>query len=188
MQALLGDLTSGDDCRAEDAIKSVAEKGSQGIPVLRDLLSAAETDVRWWATWALSESRAPESQELLRQMMHDPEISVRQCAALALRQKPDPLAIPELTAGLSDNDSVLARLCGAALIAIGKEAVPALIEVLENGPQAAKLEAARSLAMIGDQSSIPALFAALQKDSALMEYWASEGLDRMGVGMSFFKT
>jgi hypothetical protein len=30
------------------------------------------------------------------------------------------------------------------------------------------------------------MFAALNEDSALIEYWANEGLDRMGVGMKLF--
>jgi hypothetical protein len=43
------------------------------------------------------------------------------------------------------------------------------------------------LAQIGDPRSIPALFTALDEDSALMEYWASEGLEKMGVGIVFFE-
>jgi NADPH-dependent ferric siderophore reductase len=45
----------------------------------------------------------------------------------------------------------------------------------------------RVLALVGDKSSIPALFEALDSDSMLIEYWANEGLERMGVGMVFFK-
>jgi HEAT repeat protein len=49
------------------------------------------------------------------------------------------------------------------------------------------MEAMRALALIGDQRSIPLLFEALDSDSMLMEYWANEGLERMGVGMIFYK-
>ena len=69
----------------------------------------------------------------------------------------------------------------------GAAAVPALLDLLETGLQAVRLETARTLAMIGDTRAIPALFNALDEDSALMEYWANEGLERMGVGMAFFK-
>jgi len=31
------------------------------------------------------------------------------------------------------------------------------------------------------------LMKALEEDSALMEFWAQEGLERLGVGMLFFK-
>ena len=64
---------------------------------------------------------------------------------------------------------------------------------MQNGPQAsglgtqsARLEPAPALALIGDPSAIPALFAALDEGSALLEHWASQGLERMGVGMKFF--
>jgi hypothetical protein len=36
--------------------------------------------------------------------------------------------------------------------------------------------------MIGDTRAVPGLFEALE-GSALQEYWAEEGLERMGVGM-----
>ncbi len=185
---LIESLTSGDDCRAEDAVTEVAEQGEKGLPILQELLANPDPDVRWWATWALSKTGLPQTADLLRTLLHDPNTEVRQCAALAIRQAPDPKAIPDLVAALSDEDNILRRLAGAALSAIGSEAVDPLLEVMENGPQPARLEAVRALAMIGDQRSIPALFAALQKDSALMEYWAAEGLERMGVGMTFFKT
>ena len=40
--------------------------------------------------------------------------------------------------------------------------------------------------MIGDEASITVLFQMLDGDSRLMEYWASLGLEKMGVGMTFF--
>ena len=45
----------------------------------------------------------------------------------------------------------------------------------------------RALAMIGDQRAIGTLFTALDDPSAIVEYWADEGLVRMGIGMVFFK-
>jgi HEAT repeat protein len=51
---------------------------------------------------------------------------------------------------------------------------------------AARIQAARALALIGDTRAIPELFNALDGDSALLEYWAGEGLEKMGVGMVFF--
>jgi HEAT repeat protein len=51
----------------------------------------------------------------------------------------------------------------------------------------ARREAARSLAAIGDPRAVPALYEVLEDDSALLVYWAEQGLERMGVGMAFFK-
>jgi HEAT repeat protein len=58
---------------------------------------------------------------------------------------------------------------------------------MQKGEHVARLEAVRALAKIGDERAIPALFDALDNDSALIEYWASEGLEKMGVGMVFYK-
>jgi HEAT repeat protein len=88
---------------------------------------------------------------------------------------------------LSDEDALTRRLAGDALIAIGAQSVPRLLEVIRDNEQPARVEAVRALAKIGDEHAIPALFEALDDSSALIEYWASEGLEKMGVGMVFFK-
>ena len=62
-----------------------------------------------------------------------------------------------------------------------------LLDAMQHGEHLARLEAVRALAKIGDQRAIPALFEALDDSSALIEYWASEGLEKMGVGMVFYK-
>ena len=53
---------------------------------------------------------------------------------------------------------------------------------------AARVEAIKALAEIKDPRCIEAFFLAIQNgDSPLVEYWADQGLERLGVGMSFFK-
>jgi HEAT repeat protein len=186
-QALLADLASGDEARAEAAIAKLPSFGSGILAGLRELLSSDEPDARWWAARALAEVPHPETPALLVQALHDPDPGVRQCAALALRHQTSPQTVPDLVAMLSSQDRLLALLVADALVAVGKEAVPALLEVMQNGSHSARLEAARALALIGEPSSIPALFEALDDRSALVTYWAEEGLNRMGVGMTFFK-
>ncbi len=88
---------------------------------------------------------------------------------------------------LADEDALTRRLAGDALVAIGSQIVPQLLDVMQNGEHVARLEATRALAKIGDECAIPALFEALDDGSALIEYWASEGLEKMGVGMVFYK-
>jgi HEAT repeat protein len=185
---LVEDLQSGDDTRAHAAIRKISAYGPRVLPLLERLLTSPVGDIRWWATWAVSEVRDPKAPELLRTMLKDPDDAVRECAALALRQQPSKQAVPDLIDCLKSEDQTLAHLAAAALVAAGPEAVKPLIEVLNDGPIQARLQAVRALAQIGDVQSIPALFEALNKDSALLEYWASEGLDRMGVGQTFFKT
>jgi HEAT repeat protein len=179
-------LTSGDDSQAEAAVQALARLGEAALPALQELLASPHADTRWWAAWALSSLTLPQTSVLLRGLLKDSDLSVRQCAALALREQPTPEAIPDLIELLMEEDTILVRLAGAALIAVGKEAVPALLELYRDGPQTARLEAVRTLAAIGDERAIGTLFEAFQSDSAIMEYWANEGLERLGIGMVYF--
>lgn len=187
LPALLTALTSGDDDRAHQAVLELSRLGSKVIPHLLELVSAPNADTRWWAIYALSEIDHPGVFPHLRHALSDPEASVRECAATGLRLHPNPVAIPNLIAAMKTPNLLLMRLAANALVAIGKEAVPSLIEVMENAPQAARVEAARALAEIKDPRCIPVFFSAIQEgDSPLVEHWAEQGLERLGVGMSFF--
>jgi HEAT repeat protein len=119
--------------------------------------------------------------------LKDHDLAVQQCAALALRENPDPKTIPQLIILLGHKDRMLSRLCGDALIAVGKEATKEVLEVIENGSPTSRVEAARVLAAIEDPNSISSLFKLLDEESTLLRYWAEEGLNKMGVGMMFFK-
>ena len=183
---LVAEFTSGSDQRAEAAALRLAAGEKKRLLVLEQLFNDSEVEVRWWATRALAEIHEPGVTPLLLQALEDDVPEVRQCAALALRSHPDPAAIPPLIQALSLPDRLTARLVADALIAIGEESVPPLIEVLGNGPLVARPQAAHALGEIGDPHAIPALFKALDDDSALLEYWAEESLQKMGVGMVFF--
>lgn len=184
---LVEELLTGEDERAEAASRRLVELGSSAIPFLEKLLEHANPDHRWWATRTLSQITDPRVPDLLIKAFHDAEPPVRHCGALALRYQPDPRAIPHLIAVLADPDRLLAHLAADALTAIGREAVPALLETIQKGPHTARLEAARALSKIGDPRAIPALFGLLDEDSALLEHWADQGLENMGVGTVFFK-
>jgi HEAT repeat protein len=124
---------------------------------------------------------------LLARALSDPDQSVRWCAGLALRSHPSVQEASALLRLLSNEDALTRRLVGDALVSIGNPVVPQLLEAMQKGEHVARLEAVRALAKIGDERAIPALFEALDNDSALIEYWASEGLEKMGVGMVFYK-
>lgn len=188
VQELLAALTSGEDERAEAAAAALAKHGAAAVDGLESLLASnPEVDSRWWAVRALAEMEDARIPALLTRALQDPAPEVRQCAALGLRTRPEPNSIPALIAGLSDLDPLAASLAADTLVAIGAPSVPDLIEVLSGERGAVRLLAVRALAQIGDPRAIPALMAALQTDSALMEYWANEGLDRMGLGWQFFQ-
>jgi len=186
LKYLISKLISGNDKVAEATVEQITAFGETALPALFGLLDSSNPEERWWALRVLAVIPHPQVPPRLQQGLHDPDPIVRQCAALGLSQQPTVQAIPDLISLLEDKDRLLARLTGDALITAGSPAVPALVETLKNGPQAAKIEAARALALINDQSAIPALFKAWQEDSAIVQHWAEEGLDRMGVGMQFF--
>lgn len=187
LPGLLAELTSGDDTRAEAVVSSLAVHGAAAVEALLPLLGASDPESRWWATRALAAVDDPQAARGLVQSLDDPQASVRQCAALGLRQQPTPEAIPELTRALGDADRLTARLAGDALAAAGAGAIPALITALQSEHPSVRIEAARALARAPDHQAVPALFAALEDDSLLVQYWAEEALERLGLGMVYFE-
>jgi HEAT repeat protein len=186
----LVELFSGEDERAEAVVAAIValppHQRSEMFMILEDELRSSLVDHRWWVLRALADLPDPRVPGILINGLEDADPTIRQCAALGLRVRPDPKALPALIALLEGDETLSAQLAADALVAIGTPAIPALIEVLGQSSRSARIEAARALALIGDPNAIPALFAVLDEDSALLQYWAEEGLDRMGVGMVFF--
>jgi len=185
---LLDELQSDDLSRAEAAATALPEFGDPALTELGSLLAGGDADARWWAVRALAGFPAEQAGKLLVTGLADPEVSVRHCAALALSTQPHAPAIGPLLDLLGSQDSLLARLAGDALVASGSHAVQGLLEIIAQDSAQVKGEAARALALIGDTRAIPTLFRLLESESALLEHWASAGLAKMGVGMSFFQT
>ena len=80
---------------------------------------------------------------------------------------------------------MVSNLATNALVAIGAEAVPFLLESLKTSPQAARINAMRALADIRDYRAVQAMMSALEEDSMLMQHWAEEGLERLGLNMVY---
>jgi HEAT repeat protein len=186
LSVLLYQLSCGDDQQAERALSQLATWGPEALGALEDRLSHPDAEVRWWVVRALAEVQDEHVPELLVRALSDSDQSVRWCAGLALRTHPSLQASLALIGMLAETDPLTRRLAGDALVAIGNQVVPQLLDTMQRGDQLMRIEAVRALAKIGDQSTIPALFDALDDSSALIEYWASEGLEKMGVGMVFF--
>jgi HEAT repeat protein len=187
IETLLQDLTSGDEVRAQRAIEGLAGRPFDSMPYLERLLAAAEEDWRWWAVAAISHFPPELSSQYLEDALDDPGESVRQCALVGFQQQPSPQALPKLVELLGSTDALTARLSGGALTSLGEAAVPALQLVMEGDLARARIHAARALAEMQVESAIPILFKALDDPLSLVVYWAEEGLDRLGVGMTFFK-
>jgi HEAT repeat protein len=184
LKELLADLTSGDESRAEAAVPGLVELGVKAFPALRDLLSSADADHRWWALRTLAQSPQARTEWLLP-LLKDSVPEVRQAAALGLCSHPGEMAIRPLIQALSDADSMVSSLACSALVEIGKLAIPSLLEIPKDAPQTARINGMRALAEIVDYSAIPALMAGLEDDSIMIQHWAEEGLQRLGLDMMY---
>jgi len=181
------ELTSGDDRRAERASQALARLAPRSLPRLLQLLQSESADRRWWAVHCLAGIPEARADRALVEALSDPHLAVRQAAALGLRQRPLADAIPPLLALLGWDDALLSRLAGDALAACGAAATAALSLAAKDPAPAIGIGAVRALAMNDDPGAIPALYAAFEDPSAMVEYWASEGLERRGLGMVYFQ-
>jgi HEAT repeat protein len=186
LQNLLHDLVSGDETRAENAVTALIELGQDAIPALLDLTHSTDADSRWWALRTLAQSPLSQT-EWLVPFLNDPAPEVRQCAALGLAVRPDESATRPLIQALSDADSMVGSLAVNALVKIGSAAVPSLIDVVKDSNQSARIHALRALAEIGDHRAIPIMMKVMDEDSALLQHWAKEGLERLGLNMVYIK-
>jgi HEAT repeat protein len=197
LKELLDDLVSGDEERAEAAIPHLIEMDADAVPALLELTQSQDVDTRWWALRALASTPQART-EWLVPFLNDPAPEIRQCAALGLAIKPDESATESLVRALSDKDSMVNSLAANALIKIGKAAVPSLIEAVKRrpaiegsvegtGPQSQRIHALRALAEIRDHRAIQVMMQVMQEDSALLQHWAQEGLERLGLDMIYMK-
>jgi HEAT repeat protein len=188
MQDLLAELTSGDDTRAENSIPALIQLGKAAIPALLDLTRAEEVDSRWWAVRAIAASPHTRTEDLIP-LLSDSAPEVRAAAALALCSHPHESAVEALINALADEDSLTAGLAGNALVKIGSPSVLSLIKAVQEAPTGIRTRcvALRALSEIGDHRAIPVMMKSLSEESALLQYWAQEGLNRLGLNMVYIK-
>jgi HEAT repeat protein len=183
---LLNDLIGGDETRAEEAVSLLVDLDEEVLPALLDLTHSTDADHRWWGLRVLAQSPHSPAGWLIP-FLNDPAPEVRQCAALGLAAKPDEGAIQPLIRAMSDEDSMVAHLAVNALVKVGSAAVPSLIEAVKSAPQSARIHALRALAEIRDHRAIPVMMQVMGEDSALLQHWAKEGLERLGLDMVYIK-
>lgn len=186
VELLLIDLNSGDDIRAEQAVAGLTAYELEVIPALQEMLISPVVDTRWWAVRCLAQMENP-PRSLLVESLDDRSQEVKQCAALAISHHPDESAIPLLLNLIADLDSVTTNLAATALIAIGQKAIPGLLEILPILKDLNRIEAFRAIASIADHRAIPVLMSAFEEDSLAINYWAEEGLNRLGLDMVYLK-
>jgi HEAT repeat protein len=187
LDAAIADLQSTDEARSESAATRLPSFGHQALKALLLLSTSPVADTRWWVVRALAGFAEPEARSALIGALADADVSVRQCAALSLREQPSPEALPALAAAMADDDPLVSRLAADAMAACGPPAVAYLDVALRSEHPRVRIEAARALAGLRDPSALPALYAALRDPTPLVEHWASQGLEALGQGMVYFK-
>jgi HEAT repeat protein len=82
---------------------------------------------------------------------------------------------------------MVGTLAANALVTIGSTAVPPLIVAVKTASQSARVHALRALAEIRDHRAIPVMMQVMNEDSVLLQHWAKEGLERLGLDMVYIK-
>jgi HEAT repeat protein len=187
LHTLIGELICGDDTRAEAAALTIGTRGCEAVPYLEPLLADPSPDRRWWAARALGQLRCDAADQLLIGLLNDPEADVRACTAFALGETQVESAVLPLAKTLNDSSVYVSAMAADALARIGTASVLILIDRLRNGVSLERVRAAKALLTILDSRSIPALIAALDDDSPVVEHYATEALTRLGVGTVLLK-
>jgi len=176
-----------DDEQRETAALALAQLGKRARAPLHALAESDDTDHRWWAARALAAYDAPTSVSLLIKLLRDHDPDVRACAAMGLGALAAPEAVVPLIHLLGDQSAYVGRIASNALIQLGPAAASALVEALGSPSSAVRAGAARSLIPLESTEAIPALFAALDDESAIVSLYAEDALWRLGIGMVLFK-
>ena len=89
--------------------------------------------------------------------------------------------IDHLINDLASYDDSKRKSARDSLTAIGKRAIPRLVEVLKDRNDLARLEATKALAEIGDSEAAPALVKTLEDEEFGIRWTAAEGLAGMRI-------
>ena len=115
--------------------------------------------------------------------LHAPDFKTRLQAVRRLIADPDPRAIPDLTALLAE-ESIVAGEAAEALIALGRQVVPAMLDLLrtQTNAQVRRL-AARVLSHTADERAIPLLLETLADAHSGVRWLAAEALVHIGTAV-----
>lgn len=89
--------------------------------------------------------------------------------------------IKALVADLASHDDTVRVMARHSIVAMGKVAVPSLIEALKNKNNLMRWEAAKALGEIGDPKTALALVDALEDEEFDVRWLAAEGLIKMNI-------
>jgi HEAT repeat protein len=182
---LVAELASGDETAAEAAVAMLAQRGEAAAEVL-ELLDSRDVDHRWWAVRSLAALPAPQTEWFTR-ALGDEAAEVRAAAALALAAHPHADSATALVTALNDEDNLVAVMAVLALSKVGEAAVPPLLDAYASAAPRGRIHIMRALAELRDPRGIRLMMDSLEGKSAALQYWAQEGLERLGLNMVYLK-
>ena len=148
---------------------ALAELDAEGTAaVLAEALARDDDEaVREMAAWALAEVRSAESTAALTRAMEDPSQDVRATAVWALGARGDEASLPRLVAALRDESAEIRSRAAWAIGSIEPDDAPAaLADALRDSEEDVRLRAAWAIGQIADAALLPALSAALDRESS----------------------
>ncbi len=137
-------------------------------PALMEALGRdQDEEVREMSAWALAEVHSPEATAALTRAMEDESGDVRATAVWALGSRGDEASLPRLIAALGDESAEIRSRAAWAIGSIEPDQAPsALADALRDPDQEVRLRAAWAIGQIADAELLPALSAALDRESS----------------------
>jgi len=173
--ALKGECTS---ARYTAALVLGYVRGPGRIRPLTSALSDPEANVRARAAESLGLSSDRQAAEPLARALRDSNGRVRYEAARALARLRDPRTVGALVAAMKSKDTNTAA--AAALLAIGEDAVPAVIGALRSENALARMQAVSVLGRICDSRAVSPLIALLRDKNDGVRMVAAKALGWLG--------
>jgi hypothetical protein len=144
--------------------------------ILTAAMRDKRTAVRETAAHILGIAGSPSATADLIRALQDPVPAVRMQAVKALGRVGDPKAIPVLLNALNGADEQMGSQIFSALVQIGNDAVPALINASTSNSSWVRWHCVRALGEIGDMRALPVLVQALQDKDHSVAWMGAKGL------------
>lgn len=187
LESLLAAIHANDDEATEQVVTSYTTTSAPALDDVVALFDADDADQRWWAVRTaaavapLTGGDVTKLETPLRHRLHDADPSVRCAAALAAGHLQLVALVDELACALGDESGWVRSSAADALALIGEPAVPALLQVLAGTGQGARTRAAYALSKIRTMEVANALYHYLQDENQLVQTYAYDTLEQMGL-------
>lgn len=156
-------------------------------PEVLETFLQGDCSSRTEAAQALGHPGISNAKAYLRQLLQDPDQTVRQTAVASIGQIHAAEFLPDLVESLADRS--LRKAARAALANLGEEILPELVATLSDQKvaPAVRMEIPRSLALLGTQESVEALLEKLDGADDTLRYRIIKALNRLRTNYSDLK-